>query len=161
LLFGRAAVDSAREQQFDRSVAELGLRDTVHLLGPLDDTDLAWLYGHTTAFVFPSLYEGFGLPVLEAMASGACVVARNASAMAEIVGEAGALIETADPDALAATISALLDAPERRAQLGAAARQRAAAFTIDRMARLTYASYCAALGSARTSNLDGHAIERD
>ena len=54
---------------------------------------------------FPRLYEGFGLPVLEAMASGGCVVVRNASAMAEIAGEAGALVETADPDALAATIS--------------------------------------------------------
>lgn len=161
LLFGRAAVDPAREQQFDRSVTELGLRDAVHLLGPLDDTDLAWLYGHTTAFVFPSLYEGFGLPVLEAMASGACVVVRNASAMAEIAGEAGAPVETADPDALAATISALLDAPERRSQLSAAARQRAAAFTIERMARLTYASYLAALGGTHNSNFDRHDIEPD
>ena len=161
LLFGRAAVDSAREQQFDRSVAELGLHDAVHLLGPLDDTDLAWLYGHTTAFIFPSLYEGFGLPVLEAMASGACVVVRNASAMAEIVGATGVLVETADSDALAAAVAALLDAPERRAQLGAAARQRAAAFTIERMARLTYASYCATLGGARTSPFDGHGIERN
>ena len=161
LLFGRAAVDPTREQQFDRSVAELGLRDAVHLLGLLDDTDLAWLYGHTTLFVFPSLYEGFGLPVLEAMASGACVVVRNASAMAEIAGEAGALVETADPDALAATISALLDAPERRAQLGAAARQRAAAFTIERMAQLTYASYWAALSGARNSDFDEHDIEPD
>jgi glycosyltransferase involved in cell wall biosynthesis len=161
LLFGRAAVDSAREQQFDRSVAELGLHDTVHLLGPLDDTDLAWLYGHTTAFVFPSLYEGFGLPVLEAMGSGACVVVRNASAMAEIVGAAGVLVETADSDALAAAIAALLDAPERRAELGAAARQRSAAFTVERMARLTYASYCATLGGARTSHFDGHGIERN
>ncbi|MGH7913690.1 MAG: glycosyltransferase family 4 protein [Candidatus Binataceae bacterium] len=152
LLFGRAAVDTAREQQFDRSIAELGLRNTVYMPGPLDDAELAWLYGHTTAFVFPSLYEGFGLPVLEAMASGACVIVRNASAMAEIVGDAGAMVETADTDALAATISALLDAPERRAQLGAAARKRAAAFTIDRMARLTYASYCAALGGACDSD---------
>jgi glycosyltransferase involved in cell wall biosynthesis len=161
LLFGRAAVDPAREQQFDRMVTELGLRDAVHLLGPLDDADLAWLYGHTTAFVFPSLYEGFGLPVLEAMASGACVVARNASAMAEIVGEAGALAETADPDALAAAISTLLDAPERRAKLGAAARQRASAFTIQRMARLTYASYCAALGGAHNSAFDERHLESD
>ncbi len=96
LLFGRAAVNPAREQEFDRTVAELGLRDAIHLLGLVDDADLAWLYGHTTMFVFPSLYEGFGLPVVEAMASGACVVVRNASAMADIVGEAGAQVETAD-----------------------------------------------------------------
>ena len=149
LLFGRAAVNPAREQEFDRTVAELGLRDAIHLLGLVDDADLAWLYGHTTMFVFPSLYEGFGLPVVEAMASGACVVVRNASAMADIVGEAGAQVETADPEALAATISALLDRPERRAELATAARQRAAAFSIERMARLTYASYRTALGGVR------------
>lgn len=146
LLFGRAAVDAQREEQFDRSVAELGLRDAVNLLGPLSDEDLAWLYGHTSVFVFPSLYEGFGLPVLESMAAGACVVVRNSSAMAEIVGGAGALVEAAHPDPLAATISALLDAPERRAQLGSAARKRAGTFTVERMARMTFASYCAALG---------------
>lgn len=152
LLFGRAAVDSTRELQFNRTVNELGLGETVHLLGPLEDSDLAWLYAHTTLFVFPSLYEGFGLPVLEAMASGACVVARNASAIAEIAGEAAALVETTDPDSLAASISALLDKSGRRAHLGAAARTRAEAFTIERMARLTYESYCAALaGGARAS----------
>jgi glycosyltransferase involved in cell wall biosynthesis len=149
LLFGRAAVNPAREQEFDRTVAELGLRDAIHLLGLVDDADLAWLYGHTTLFAFPSLYEGFGLPVVEAMASGACVVVRNASAMADIVGEAGARVETADSEALAATISALLDRPERRAELATAARQRAAAFSIERMARLTYASYRTALGGVR------------
>jgi glycosyltransferase involved in cell wall biosynthesis len=158
LLFGRAAVDPAREDQFDRSVAELGLRDAVHSLGPLDDADLAWLYSHTTVFVFPSLYEGFGLPLLEAMASGGCVVARSASAMVEIVGEAGTLVETADAEALAAAVSALLDAPERRAQLGAAARGQAAAFTIERMARLTHASYCTALG-AHNLESNGYDIE--
>jgi glycosyltransferase involved in cell wall biosynthesis len=149
LLFGHAAINPAREQMFDKTVAELGLHDAIHLLGLVDDADLAWLYGHTTLFVFPSLYEGFGLPVVEAMASRACVVVRNASAMADIVGEAGAQVETADPEALAATISALLDRPERRAELATAARQRAAAFSIERMARLTYASYRTALGGER------------
>jgi glycosyltransferase involved in cell wall biosynthesis len=151
LLFGRAAVNPAREQQFDRSVTELGLRDVVHLLGLLDDADLAWLYRHTTAFVFPSLYEGFGLPVLEAMASGACVVAHNASAMAEVVENTGALVDAADPDALATAVSALLEAPEQRARFAAAARQRAAAFTVERMARQTLASYYAALGPGQWS----------
>ena len=147
LLFGHGGVDIGREEQFSRSLAQFGLSDAVRLLGPIDDSDLAWLYAHTTAFVFPSLYEGFGLPVLEAMASGACVVARNASAMAEITGAAAALIETREPAALAATISALLDAPDQRAHLRAAARTRAEAFTIERMARGTYESYSAALSA--------------
>lgn len=145
LLFGRAAVSAERERQFAQSLADLGLREAVYLLGPLDDEDLVWLYAHTAAFVFPSFYEGFGLPVLEAMAAGASVVTRNASAMAEVVGDAGILVETADPDALAAAISPLLDAPARRAQLGAAARERASTFTIERMARLSFESYRAAL----------------
>ena len=125
LLFGHGGVDIGREEQFSGNLAQFGLSDAVRLLGPIDDSDLAWLYAHTTAFVFPSLYEGFGLPVLEAMASGACVVARNASAMAEITGAAAALIETREPAALAATISALLDAPDQRAHRRGEARTRA------------------------------------
>ena len=81
----------------------------------------------------------------EAMATGACVVVRNTFAVAEIVGEAGAVTETGDPEALAATISTLLDAPERRTQLGSAARKRAGRFTVEQMGPMTFASYCAAL----------------
>jgi glycosyltransferase involved in cell wall biosynthesis len=154
LLFGRAAITPEREDQFERQLAELELREAVHMLGFVSDQDLAWLYRHTTLFVFPSLYEGFGLPVLEAMAAGACVVARNASAMAEIVGDAGALVETADPATLAETITALLGAPERRARLAAGARERSRSFTVERMARLTYASYCAALGDTGNATLE-------
>jgi glycosyltransferase involved in cell wall biosynthesis len=148
LLFGRAAITPEGEKQFERLIAELDVEDAVHRLGVVSDEELAWLYGHTTLFAFPSLYEGFGLPVLEAMAAGACVVARNASAMAEIVGEAGALVETADPTTLAEAISGLLEAPARRAELAAAARGRSRTFTVERMARLTLASYCASLGKA-------------
>lgn len=145
LLFGRAAVTAERERQFEKILAELGLGDAVHRLGPLSDTDLVWLYGNTTMFVFPSLYEGFGLPVLEAMTAGACVIAHNASAMAGIVGKAGALMETGNPAALATMIAALLEAPERRAQLATEARKRSRTFTVERMARLTNTSYSIAL----------------
>jgi glycosyltransferase involved in cell wall biosynthesis len=148
LLFGRAAITAEREEQFERLIAELDVKDAVHRLGVVSDEDLAWRYGHTTLFVFPSLYEGFGLPVLEAMAAGACVVARSASAMAEIVGEAGALVETADSAVLAEAISTLLEAPARRAELAATARERSRTFTVEQMARLTLASYCFTLGTA-------------
>src|SRR5207245_306468 len=114
--------------------------------GLVDDGVLAALYRRATIFAFPSLYEGFGLPVLEAMAQGCCVVARNASAMAEIVGDTGALVETREPGALGACMAALLDDPARRLALGAAARTRAASFTIERMARETWRSYARALG---------------
>lgn len=92
------------------------------------------------------------MPTLEAMAAGGCVVARNASAMAEILGDAGVLIETADPKALASSISALLEAPTWREELATWARKRSQGFTIQRMARQTYASYSAAIAQVMPSD---------
>jgi glycosyltransferase involved in cell wall biosynthesis len=149
ILFGRAAVTAQREEAFLRRVHELGISDQVVRTGFLPDEELMQLYQRSTLFVFPSLYEGFGLPVLEAMGGGACVVARRASAMAEVVGDAGALVETGDPDQLAQCLGDLLDSPQRRQALGRAARQRAAMFTLERMARLTFRSYLRALGRKR------------
>jgi glycosyltransferase involved in cell wall biosynthesis len=145
-LFGRTAVTSEREAHFERRLRELGLEATVRRTGPLSDTDLLQLYRDADVFVFPSLYEGFGLPVLEAMAAGACVVARGASAMSEVLGDAGVSVETTDPAASAAAISSLLDDPARRGDLGERARARAATFTVARMAEGTWRSYLAALG---------------
>jgi len=147
LLFGRAAVTPEREAEFQRMVRALKLDDVIEQTGFIKDEDLQRLYRAGDVFVFPSFYEGFGLPVLEAMASGACVVARGASAMAEIVGEAGVLVETKNADVLAAAIASLLEDPRRRRQLGEAARRRAQAFTVQRMAKLTYESYRTALGT--------------
>src|SRR5205807_8100889 len=127
-----------REQAFAQQIRELSLEKSVVLAGPVPDQQLASLYRRATVFVFPSLYEGFGLPVLEAMAVGACVVARGASAMAEIVGDAGLCLEMRDPAQLAAGIAGLLHDSRRRLQLAAAARNRAAQFTINRMAHLTF-----------------------
>ena len=126
VLFGRAAVTVERERQFRADVGELGLQDVVVTTGLIPDDELAYLYRQATVFVFPSLYEGFGMPVLEAMRAGACVIARNQSAMAEILGEAGVQIETTDPMLLASAVRSLLDDPARRGQLGRAAQQRAA-----------------------------------
>jgi glycosyltransferase involved in cell wall biosynthesis len=123
----------------------LNLEGQVVRTGVLTDSALARLYDQATLFVFPSLYEGFGLPVLEAMAAGKCVLARSASAMVEVVGSAGMLVETRDPEALAAAISKLLADMDLRQELGRAAQERSALFTTERMAQLTYQSYCAAL----------------
>jgi glycosyltransferase involved in cell wall biosynthesis len=147
LLFGRAAVTPEREAEFQRMVRELKLDDMIAKTGFIEDDDLRRVYRMGDVFVFPSFYEGFGLPVLEAMASGACVVARGASAMAEVVGEAGVLVETKNATALAAAIASLLDDPIRRKELGEAALRRATSFSVERMARLTYRSYRAALGT--------------
>jgi glycosyltransferase involved in cell wall biosynthesis len=145
ILFGRAAVTPEREERFEREVRELGLGDYVVRTGILGDAGLAALYRRATLFVFPSLYEGFGLPVLEAMAAGACVVARDASAMSEVLRDTGALVETGDPRALASVMATLLDDASLRDALGRRARARAALFSIERMALLTYRSYLTAL----------------
>ena len=141
VLFGRAGVTEDRERRFYARVHDLTLTDSIALTGFVSDAELAWLYRAAALFVFPSLYEGFGIPVLEAMQAGTCVVARNQSAMAEVLGDAGVQVETADPEALKAAIHALLDDPDRRQRLAGAARLRAADFTRAAMARNTLAVY--------------------
>jgi glycosyltransferase involved in cell wall biosynthesis len=145
VLYGRAAVTPEREHQFERDVRELGLQDAVMLTGPVSDGELGFLHQRATLFVFPSLYEGFGLPALDAMAAGLCTVARNQSAMGEVLGDAGIQIDTADPILLATTIRSLLDNPKRRAELGHAGRRRSSQFTSELMARGTFAVYEKAL----------------
>jgi glycosyltransferase involved in cell wall biosynthesis len=145
VLYGRAAVTPDRERTFHANVRQLELEEAVTLTGFVSDDELASLYRHALVFVFPSLYEGFGLPVLEAMAAGACTVARNRSAMAEVLGDAGVQTETEDAASLATTLRSLLEDPARRAALGRAAQQRSARFTLDAMSRGTYAAYMKAL----------------
>lgn len=146
MLYGRAALTPEREEAFTKAVDTLGLTGSVSLTGFVSDPELTALYRRASVFVFPSLYEGFGLPVLEAMTAGACTVARNQSAMAEILGDAGVQVDTADPSLLASAICALLDDPERRAALGRAGQERSAQFTQQAMTRGTMAVYMRALG---------------
>ncbi len=86
----------------------LGLGDSVRFLGPVDDADLPALYSGCTLFVFPSLYEGFGLPVLEAMACGAPVACGNRSSLPEAAGDAALLFDPTDRDAITAAIQRAL-----------------------------------------------------
>jgi glycosyltransferase involved in cell wall biosynthesis len=145
VLFGKGAWTAEREAAADGRIAELGIGPAVVRTGFVEDAALASLYRAADVFAFPALYEGFGLPVLEAMACGGCVLARDASAMAEVVGDAGLLVETADPAALAAGLTRLLGDEAERVRLRAAARVRAADFTPERMARGTAAVYRRAL----------------
>ena len=112
--------------------AEAGL-DDLRLLGHVDDALLPGLYAGAEAFVLPSLYEGFGLPVLEAMAAGTPVVATPAGALPETRRRRGAA--RAEPEEIAAALAALLADGAERARLRDAGLARAAGFTWDRTAR--------------------------
>ena len=112
--------------------------DGVELLGYVDDARLDALLRGAAALVHPSLYEGFGLVVLEAMARGTPVVAADATALPETAGGAAALCDPLDPDDIARAIRAVLDDPERYAERG---RARAAAFSWERTAAATRAVY--------------------
>ncbi|WP_341539184.1 glycosyltransferase family 4 protein [Chromatocurvus halotolerans] len=108
----------------ERLVDELGLRQAITFVSHISTEDLVTHYARATVAVVPSLYEGFGLPAGEAMACGVPVVATDAGALPEIVGDAGLLVPAADAGALAQAINALLRDPARRRALGDAARRR-------------------------------------
>lgn len=110
----------------------------VDSVGFVDDEELARLYRGAQCLVYPSLYEGFGLPVLEAMACGTPVVTTAAGATAEVAGSAAVLVDPLDVDAIAAGIR---EAIERREELRAAGLERAARFTWENAARKTLDVY--------------------
>jgi glycosyltransferase involved in cell wall biosynthesis len=111
-----------------------GVKDRVRILG-VDDADLAALYSGAVALIFPSLYEGFGLPCLEAMACGAPVIASHAGALQEVVGDAGIVVDPADSAAIAAAIERLLDDAPFRSDLIRRGFAQAARFRWDESGR--------------------------
>jgi len=113
--------------------AEAGL-GPLRLLGHVPDALLPGLYAGAEAFVLPSLYEGFGLPVLEAMASGTPVVAADTSALPDTAGGAARLVEP-DPEALREALTTLLGDQDERARLRTLGLERARPFTWERTAR--------------------------
>jgi glycosyltransferase involved in cell wall biosynthesis len=114
-----------------------GAGELVHLAGFVDDADLPALYAAADAFVYVSFHEGFGLPVLEAMAVGTPVITSDVSSLPEVAGDAAVTVDPRSVDAIAAGLRSVLDDPQRAAELGRAGRARAAAFTWERTARQT------------------------
>jgi glycosyltransferase involved in cell wall biosynthesis len=112
----------------EKLIAELGISDIVHISNGLTDAELAALFASAAVACIPSLYEGFSLPAVEAMASGTPIVASRVGALPEVLGTDGAcaeLVPAADVDALTHALGALLDSPEKRRRLGIAGRVRA------------------------------------
>lgn len=106
----------------------------VRLVGYVGRDLLPAVYEGCSLFVFPSHYEGFGMPVLEAMAAGAPVIASNVSALPEVIGDAGILVDPDDPSDIADAMERVLDDRQTAALMGSAARQRARRFTWERCA---------------------------
>lgn len=123
---------------------------TLHI-GYVEDKHLPALYAEATAFLFPTLYEGFGLPVLEAMAMGTPVLTANTSALPEVAGDAALLVDPTDEDTIADGIMRLATDSELRNRLSATGRARAAALSWEQTAQLTLQAYEVA-GGIRTGN---------
>jgi glycosyltransferase involved in cell wall biosynthesis len=117
------------------------IADRLCLTGYLKDDELCALYSSCKALIYPSVYEGFGLPPLEAMACGAPVIAGRIPALQETLGSAALLVEPMDVEALAKAIAGLLRDDRRRSELGSAGQQQTAKFSWERTARLTLDVY--------------------
>jgi glycosyltransferase involved in cell wall biosynthesis len=128
-------------QGFFQRIAELGVQDVVHLPGYVPDADLPAVYGAATLMVMPSLYEGFGLPVLEAMACGVPVVCSRAASLPEIGGAAARYFDPTDVEDMTQALDQVLADAELRAAMVAAGLEQAARFSWDRVARETMAVY--------------------
>ena len=127
-----------------RLVAELHLRDAVLFVKNASADELLWLYHRATLYALPSLYEGFGLTVLEAMRCGLPVVASNVAALPEVVGDAGVLLPAEDVSVWAATLKTLLADAEQRATMRAKGLVQAARFDWRTAAEETLAIYAEA-----------------
>jgi glycosyltransferase involved in cell wall biosynthesis len=126
-----------RREDFRPLPHEPGLR----ILGEVSDDALPALYSRALAFVYPSLYEGFGLPVLEAMQCGACVITSTDPAIAEVIGDAGPRLDPCDPQAWTEALRACARGGEWLEQRRAQSRARARQFSWERTARLTREVY--------------------
>lgn len=122
-------------------IKRLGLEQAVHFTGYVPQKDLPLVYNLSSLFVYPTIYEGFGLPVLEAMACGVPVISTDTSSLPEIVGEAGILIPRDDAAALLNAIETVLGDEDLRRELIRKGLTRAARFSWQQTAKLTYQVY--------------------
>ncbi|CAG0945312.1 mannosyl-N-acetyl-alpha-D-glucosaminyl-diphospho-ditrans,octacis-undecaprenol 3-alpha-mannosyltransferase / alpha-1,3-rhamnosyltransferase [Anaerolineae bacterium] len=135
------------ETELAELVAELGLSKYVQFLRQVSNEDLVLVYNAASLFVFPSLYEGFGLTLLEAMACGAPVVAADNSSIPEIIDDAALLVNALDAEAMAGAIRRILTDKILRSSLTQKGLVRATSFSWDRCARQTIGVYEKAVGN--------------
>jgi glycosyltransferase involved in cell wall biosynthesis len=129
-----------------RVIKEQGIEALTVLTGYVPETDLPALYSGALCFVYPSYFEGFGLPPLEAMQCGAPVIVGNKTSLPEVVGDAGLLVDPFDVEALAQALASLIDDESLRANLSAEGIKQARRFSWRETARLTLETYRRAVG---------------
>ena len=142
-------VDRGERAKIEDEARQAQIR--IHFAEAVDDRTLASLYTGTTAFIYPSRYEGFGLPLLEAMACGAPVLAARAGAIPEVVGDAGILVDPDDELEMAVGIDRLISDSHLADRLRETGRRRAMDYTWDRTAALTTDAYRTAVRAAGTA----------
>ncbi len=124
-------------ESIERQIEEMGLRDSVQITGWVPREELYSLYERARAFVYPSMFEGFGMPVLEAMAAGIPVACSDIPPLREVAGDAALYFDPLNEDAIAASIERVMSDPHLRDRLAQAGRERARPFTWERCAEQT------------------------
>ena len=138
-------VDHGMVDPLLRMAREDDFADSIVWLGSVSEDQLRSLYRGAQALVYPSRYEGFGLPLVEAMACGTPVIAANCASIPEVVGDAGVLLDPDDTAGWTEAIVAVANDEHRRERLRAAGLARASAFTWERTAQVTLSAYASAL----------------
>ena len=138
VLVGRKGLDS---ENVRKVIGELGLEDWVKMPGYVGDAELRYIYRQASLFVFPSLWEGFGIPLLEAMACGLPIVTSRTSAIPEIAQDAAAYADPRDPEDIATRIIQVLEDQDLRDQLVSEGKKRVAFFSWEKVAVLALEFY--------------------
>jgi glycosyltransferase involved in cell wall biosynthesis len=147
-----------RNEDLGKLVRESGLADRVVLVGYVPDEDLPTLYRNATVFVYPSLYEGFGLPPLEAMACGTPVITSNLSSIPEVVGDAGIVIDPYNTTEIARAIASVLNNEELRESLRTSGLVRSRLFNWDKTALETLKLYQEVIEESKAKRHGGHRL---
>lgn len=148
VLVGRKNASALKNEAYFK---EKGYKN-IHFTGFAPDDQLNWLFKNCTAYVFPSLMEGFGLPALEAMAHGAPVVSSNATCLPEVYGDSVIYFDPTDISAIANAITQVLDNPELRDELVQKSKQKVGEYSWERMATQTHDIYMKSLSKEAASS---------